>query len=61
MEQNREAYDALLNALKAMETEFAALSPKPEELLRIARRSFEIRQEFSSLLETNEKELCVLV
>jgi ATP-dependent DNA helicase DinG len=55
LEQNREAYDSLLNALKAMETEFAALMQKPEELLRIARRSFEIRQEFSSLLECNEK------
>ena len=55
VEQNREAYDSLLNALKAMETEFAALTQKPEELVRIARRSFEIRQEFSSLLESNEK------
>jgi ATP-dependent DNA helicase DinG len=55
VEQNREAYDSLLNALKAMETEFAALTQKPEELIRIARRSFEIRQEFSSLLESNEK------
>ncbi len=55
LEQNREAYDALLNALKAMETEFAALTQKPEELVRIARRSFEIRQEFSSLMESNEK------
>ncbi len=55
IEQHREAYDSLLNALKAMETEFAALTQKPEELLRIARRSFEIRQEFSSLLESNEK------
>jgi ATP-dependent DNA helicase DinG len=55
VEQNREAYDALLNSLKAMETEFAALTQKPEELLRIARRSFEIRQELSSLLESNEK------
>jgi len=38
-----------------VETEFAALTQKPEELVRIARRSFEIRQEFSSLLESNEK------
>ena len=55
LEQNRETFDSLLNALKSMETEFAALTQKPEELLRIARRSFEIRQEFSSLLESNEK------
>ena len=55
LEQNREAYDALLNALKGLETEFAALTNKPEELLRIARRSFEIRQEFAFLFESNEK------
>jgi ATP-dependent DNA helicase DinG len=55
LEQHREAYDALLNALKSMETEFAALTQKPEEMTRIARRSFEIRQEFSFLFESNEK------
>ena len=55
LEQNREGYDALLNACKAMETEFATLTQKPEELTRIARRSFEIRQELSFLFESNEK------
>jgi len=55
LEQNREGYDALLNACKGMETEFAALTQKPEELTRIARRCFEIRQEFSFLFESNEK------
>jgi ATP-dependent DNA helicase DinG len=55
LEQNREPYDALLNSLKAMETEFAALTQKPEELIRIARRSFEIRQEFAFLMESDEK------
>jgi ATP-dependent DNA helicase DinG len=55
LEQNREAYDALRNALKGLETEFAALTTKPEELLNIARRSFEIRQEFSFLFESNER------
>ena len=55
LEQNREAYDGLLNALKGLETEFAALTSKPEELLNIARRSFEIRQEFSFLFESNER------
>ena len=55
LEQNHEAYDALLNALKGLETEFAALTQKPEELLRIARRSFEIRQEFTFLFESDEK------
>jgi ATP-dependent DNA helicase DinG len=55
LEQNREAYEALMNSLKSLETEFAALTQKPEELIRISRRSFEIRQEFAFLLESNEK------
>ncbi len=55
LEQNRESYDALMNALKSLETEFAALTEKPEALLHIARRSFEIRQDLSFLFESNEK------
>ena len=55
LEQHREAYDALVTALKGLETEFAAITQKPEELLRIARRSFEIRQELAFLFESNEK------
>jgi ATP-dependent DNA helicase DinG len=55
IEQHREAYDSLVTSLKSMETEFAALAAKPEELTRIARRSFELRQEFSFLFESNEK------
>jgi len=55
LEQNREAHDSLVTSLKSMETEFAALAQKPEELTRIARRSFELRQELSFLFESNEK------
>src|SRR5262249_26856373 len=55
LEEHRESYDALVNALKSLETEFAALSQKPEELLRIARRSFELRQELAFLFESNER------
>jgi ATP-dependent DNA helicase DinG len=55
VEHNREAYDALATSLKGLETEFAALTQKPEELTRLARRSFEIRQELSFLFESNEK------
>ena len=55
LEQNRESYDALMGALKSLETEFAALTKKPEELVRIGRRSFEIRQELAFLFESNEK------
>src|SRR6202790_496474 len=55
VEQNSEAYDSLLTALKGLETEFAAMPQKPEELLRIARRSFELRQEIAFLFKSNEK------
>ena len=55
LEQHREAYDALTTALKGLETEFAALTQKPEELTRIARRSFELRQELAFLFESNER------
>ena len=55
LEQNREGYEALADSLKGLETEFAAMTQKPEELLRIARRSFELRQELAFLLESNEK------
>ncbi len=55
LEEHREAYDALMNALKGLETEFAALTQKPEELVRIARRSFEMRQELAFLFESNER------
>jgi len=55
LEQHREAYDALGSSLKSVETEFAAMAQKPEELLRLGRRSFEIRQELAFLFESNEK------
>jgi ATP-dependent DNA helicase DinG len=55
IEQNREAYDNLADALKSIETEFAAMAQKPEELTRLGRRSFELRQELSFLFESNEK------
>jgi ATP-dependent DNA helicase DinG len=55
LEQHHEAYSGLTDALKSLETEFAALAQKPEELTRLGRRSFEIRQELSFLFESNEK------
>jgi ATP-dependent DNA helicase DinG len=55
LEQNREAYDSLVTSLISLETEFAALATKPEELTRIARRSFELRQGLSFLFESDEK------
>ncbi len=54
LEQNREAYDALINALKSLEAEIASLPAKPEELLNIARRGTELRGELKFLLESSE-------
>jgi ATP-dependent DNA helicase DinG len=55
IEQHHEAYSGLTDALKSIETEFAALAQKPEELTRLGRRSFELRQELSFLFESNER------
>lgn len=55
LEQNRETYDVLVSSLKSLETEIAAQTDKPEELTRIARRSFELRQELLFLFESKEK------
>jgi ATP-dependent DNA helicase DinG len=55
LEQNREAHDGLVSSLKSLETELAAQANKPEELTRMARRSFELRQELTFLFESNEK------
>jgi ATP-dependent DNA helicase DinG len=54
VDQNREAYDALVNALKSLEAEIASLAAKPEELLNIARRSMELRAELNFLFESSE-------
>ena len=54
LEQNIEAYDALLNALKSLEAEIASLPMKPEELLNIARRGMELRGELKFLFESSE-------
>jgi ATP-dependent DNA helicase DinG len=55
LEQHRETYDVLVSSLKSLETEIAAQTDKPEELTRMARRSFELRQELLFLFESNEK------
>jgi ATP-dependent DNA helicase DinG len=55
LEQNREAYDDLAAAVKALETEIAALPTKPEELVALARRGFELRGELTFLFESNER------
>jgi ATP-dependent DNA helicase DinG len=55
LSQHHETYDSLMTALKGLETELAAMTSKPEELIRIGRRSFEIRQELAFLFESDEK------
>jgi ATP-dependent DNA helicase DinG len=55
LEQNREAYDDLASAVKRIETELAALTPKPEEVIALARRADEMRRELAFLLESEEK------
>jgi ATP-dependent DNA helicase DinG len=55
LETNREAYDDLAEAVKRMETELSALTPKPEEVIALARRASEVRRELEFLLESEEK------
>jgi ATP-dependent DNA helicase DinG len=54
LEQNREAYNALISALKSLESEIASIQAKPEELFNIARRAMELRGELAFLFESNE-------
>jgi ATP-dependent DNA helicase DinG len=55
LETHRASYDEMVGALKALETEIAALPSKPDELLVIARRAAELRNETAFLFESNEK------
>jgi len=55
LESHREAYDDLSRAVKTVETELSALTPKPEEVISLARRAAEVRKELEFLLESEEK------
>jgi ATP-dependent DNA helicase DinG len=55
LDQNREAYDDLATAVKRVEAELSALTPKPEEIVALARRAAEMRRELTFLLESEEK------
>jgi len=55
LEQNREAYDELASSVKRVEAELSALTPKPEEVVTMARRAAETRRELAFLLESEEK------
>jgi len=55
LEQNREEYDDVAGAVKAVEAELSAITPKPEEVITVARRAAETRRELAFLLESEEK------
>jgi ATP-dependent DNA helicase DinG len=55
LQRNQEPYDELASAVKRVETELSALSPKPEEVLTLARRAADIRRELEFLMESAEK------
>ncbi len=55
LQRNLERYEELASAVKRVETELSALSPKPEEVITLARRASEIRRELEFLLESEEK------
>ena len=55
LDQNREAYDDLAAAVKRTEAELSAISPKPEEIIALARRAAETRRELAFLMESEEK------
>jgi ATP-dependent DNA helicase DinG len=55
LDQNRDPYDELVSVLKRVESELAALTPKPEEVIAMARRAAEVRRELTFLIESEEK------
>lgn len=55
LERNSETQEELMSAVKRVEAELSALSPKPEEVVTLARRAAELRRELAFLLESEEK------
>jgi ATP-dependent DNA helicase DinG len=55
LERSSEPYDDLCASVKRVEAELSALSPKPEEVVALARRAGELRRELEFLLESEEK------
>jgi ATP-dependent DNA helicase DinG len=53
--QSREAFDDLIAAVKSLETDLSVLPTKPDEVVAIARRAAELRNELAFLLESSEK------
>src|SRR6202046_3533264 len=55
LDQHREAFEELATSVKRVETELSALTPKPEEVITMARGAAEMRRELGFLLESEEK------
>src|ERR1700689_1369126 len=55
LEKHHEAFDGLAAAVKRIETELSAMTPKPEEVITLARRAAELRRELEFLMESEEK------
>ena len=55
LDGSREEYGELASALKRIEAELSALTPKPEEVIAMARRAAETRRELAFLMESEEK------
>ncbi len=55
LERNASGFEDLSAAVKRIETELSAITPKPEEVLTLARRAADLRREFIFLLESEEK------
>lgn len=55
LDSSREEYGELASALKRAEAELSALTPKPEEVIAMARRAAETRRELAFLMESEEK------
>src|ERR1700734_4486935 len=55
LERHSSAIEDLSAGVKRIETELSAITPKPEEVLTLARRAAELRREFIFLLESEEK------
>lgn len=55
LDSSREEYGELASAVKRVETELSAVTPKPEEVIAMARRAAETRRELAFLMESEEK------
>ncbi len=55
LDSSREEYCELASAVKRVEAELSALTPKPEEVIAMARRAAEMRRELAFLMESEEK------